>query len=76
MFYKVGIEGMSCFTDVEFGAFSTRNHIYNVISLAVEMFCNIHGAFRSLDLDRRIDERTYFTLILVAKSGSWCIGNC
>ena len=30
--------------DVEFGTFSTTNHIHNVIRVAVEMFGNIHGA--------------------------------
>ena len=54
MFFKVGIECTSCFADVEFGAFSstnsTTNHIYDVISVAIEMFVNIHGAIRSLEL--------------------------
>ena len=40
MFFDVGIECTSSFTDVEFGAFST----YDVISLAVEVFGNIHRA--------------------------------
>ena len=40
---------------VEFGAFSAANHIYDVISLAVEMIGNIHGAFRPLNLDRGTD---------------------
>ena len=66
---------MFCFADVEFGALSTTNHIYDVIRLAVEVFRNIHGAIRSLDLDRGTDERPRFTLILIAQSGSWCMGN-
>ena len=41
------IECTSCFADVEFGAFSTTNYIYDVISLAIKMFGNIDGAFRS-----------------------------
>ena len=40
---------MSCFVDVEFGAFNTRIHIYDVISLAVEMFGKFHGTIRSLN---------------------------
>ena len=47
MFFKAGIECTSCFADVEFGVFSTMNHICDIISLALEMFGNIHGAFRS-----------------------------
>ena len=34
MFFKTGIVCASCFSDVEFGAFSTTNYIYDVISLA------------------------------------------
>ena len=48
MFFEAGIECTSCIADVEFGAFSTTNHIYDVITLAIEIFGNIHGAFRSL----------------------------
>ena len=40
------------------------------------MFGNIHGAFRSLDLDSDTDESAQFHLNLVALSGSWSMGNC
>ena len=49
MFFEAVIECTSCFADVEFGAFSstnsTTNHIYDVISLAVEVFRNIMQHF-------------------------------
>ena len=33
---KLDIEGMSCFADVEFGAFGTSNYINDVINLAIK----------------------------------------
>ena len=38
VFFEAGIKCTTCFTDAEFGTFSTTNHIHNVISLAIEMF--------------------------------------
>ena len=40
MFFEAGIERTSCFADLQFCA---TNHIYDVISLAVEVFRKIHG---------------------------------
>ena len=69
MLLEAGIECTSCFPDVEFGALSTTNHMYDVTSLAVEMFRDIHGVIRSAT------ERVRFTLTFIARSGSWCTGN-
>ena len=51
VFFKAGIKCMSCFADVQFATFSTMNYIHNVKSQTIEMFGNILGIFRSLDLD-------------------------
>ena len=61
---------MSCFANVEFCAFTITNYLYDAIGLTVEMLGNIHGAFRSFDIDRDTDEGTRFTLIMVARRDS------
>ena len=68
VFFKAGIECTSCFADVEFGAFSTTNHI---VSLAIKTFGNIHGAFRPLDLDRGTDERLRLSWLHGVVPGVW-----
>ena len=47
MEWPVGIECMSSLADVQFGTFSTTNYKHDVISLAIKIFGNIHGAFRT-----------------------------
>ena len=74
VFLEAGVEGASCFADVEFGTFGAMNNVYNVVRLAVELFGDVHLGFRSFDADVGADEGARFAFLLVARSGSWCSG--
>ena len=56
VFLEAGVEGVSCFVDVEFGAVCAMDNL----------------GFRSLDADVGADEGACFAFLLVARSGPWC----
>ena len=67
VFLEAGVEGASCFADVEFGA---MNNVHDVVCVAVELFGDVHLGFRSFDTGVGADEGARFAFLLVARSGS------
>ena len=56
VFLEAGVEGVSHFADVEFGALDAMNNVHDVVCLAVELFGDVHLGFLSLDADVDADE--------------------
>ena len=56
VFLEAGVEDASRFANVEFGAFGAMSNVHDVLSLAVELFGDVHLQFQSLDADIGADE--------------------
>ena len=50
VFLGAGVEGVSRFADVEFGACGAMNNVHDVVRLAVELFGDVHLGFGPLML--------------------------
>ena len=74
MFLEAGVEGVSCFANVEFGTFGAMNNVHDVVNLVVELFGDVLLGFWSFAADVGADEGACFAFLLVARSGSWCSG--
>ena len=72
VFFETGVNGASCFTDVELSAFCTMYDVWNVVHQAVELFRGVHLGLRTSNFGVSADERTCSTFCLITWSGPWC----